>query len=186
MLRQLRTAPNMLTLLRLIIIPLIVVMIIEHRYRWALSLFLVAGISDALDGLLARLLHQKTVLGQYLDPIADKLLLSTMFLVLALCHLIAWRFTVLVFCRDVGISVISALLYAIAGLRDYSPSIFGKLNTVAQVLAVVFVLLDEVTDAHWITVTKYGFLWATAFLTIASAAHYAALVDKRLSSGSAA
>ncbi|HKD13764.1 MAG TPA: CDP-alcohol phosphatidyltransferase family protein, partial [Candidatus Angelobacter sp.] len=77
MIRELLYTPNLLTLLRLIFIPLTVIAVLENHYIWALVLFLVAGISDGLDGLLARLLQQKTVLGQYLDPIADKLLLST-------------------------------------------------------------------------------------------------------------
>src|SRR5207237_5065102 len=77
--RQLRSAPNQLTLLRLIFIPFVVISVVEDRYGWALALFVLAGLSDALDGLLARVLKQKTALGQYLDPIADKLLLSTLF-----------------------------------------------------------------------------------------------------------
>ena len=82
MLRQLKSTPNLLTLLRLIFIPFIVIFVVAHHYAWALGLFIAAGISDGLDGLLARALHQRTLLGQYLDPIADKLLLSTMFLVI--------------------------------------------------------------------------------------------------------
>ena len=111
MIRQLRSAPNQLTLLRLIFIPFVVISVVEDRYGWALALFVLAGLSDALDGLLARLLKQKTALGQYLDPIADKLLLSTLFLVLAFEHRIPWYVTVLVFSRDLGILIVSALLY---------------------------------------------------------------------------
>src|SRR3954470_9093142 len=111
MLSQLRAAPNQLTLLRLIIIPFIIINIVDERFGWALGLFVLAGISDALDGLLARLLKQKTLLGQYLDPIADKLLLSTLFPVLAFEHRIPWYVTVLVFSRDIGILIVSALLY---------------------------------------------------------------------------
>jgi cardiolipin synthase len=92
-----------------------------------------AGLTDALDGLLARLLKQRTVLGQYLDPVADKLLLSTLFLVLMHKGLIPARVTVLVFGRDVGILVVAAILYAATGRREFSPSIFGKANTLAQV-----------------------------------------------------
>ena len=111
MIRQLRSAPNQLTLLRLIFIPFVVISVVEDRYGWALALFVLAGLSDALDGLLARVLKQKTALGQYLDPIADKLLLSTLFLVLAFEHRIPWYVTVLVFSRDLGILIVSALLY---------------------------------------------------------------------------
>src|SRR5713101_6064551 len=117
MMSQLRSAPNLLTLLRLIFIPFVIIAVQQHLYLWALGIFLVAGITDGLDGLLARLMEQKTTLGQYMDPIADKLLLSTMFLVLSLLHKIPWKFTVLVFSRDISILCASAVLYAIAGLR---------------------------------------------------------------------
>src|SRR6202158_2252592 len=141
------TAPNQLTLLRMIFVPFIVIELVEGRYFWALIVFMIAGFSDGLDGLLARRLHQQTLLGQYLDPIADKLLLSTMFLVLSILHKIPWKFTVLVFSRDITILLASAVLYAIAGLRDFRPSIFGKANTFAQVAAVFFVLLLEIDHA---------------------------------------
>ena len=122
-------------------LPFIVIHLVSGHYRWALILFVIAGMSDGLDGLLARMLKQQTVLGQYLDPIADKLLLSTTFLVLSILHKIPWKFTVLVFSRDISILFASAVLYAIAGLRDFRPSIFGKANTFAQVAAVFFVML---------------------------------------------
>jgi cardiolipin synthase len=139
-LSQLFTAPNQLTLLRMIFVPFIIINLVGGHYFWALTLFILAGFSDGLDGLLARTLKQQTVLGQYLDPIADKLLLSTMFLVLSILHNIPWKFTVLVFSRDVSILAASAVLYAIAGLRNFRPSIFGKANTFSQVAAVFFVL----------------------------------------------
>ena len=110
-LSQIFTAPNQLTLLRMVFVPFIIIHLVEGRYLWALVVFVIAGFSDGLDGLLARRLHQQTLLGQYLDPIADKLLLSTMFLVLSILHKIPWRYTVVVFSRDISILVISCLLY---------------------------------------------------------------------------
>ena len=107
-LSQLLTAPNQLTLLRMMFVPFIVINLVAGHSRWALVLFVLAGFSDGLDGLLARTLKQQTVLGQYLDPIADKLLLSTMFMVLAILHKIAWKYTVLVFSRDISILCASA------------------------------------------------------------------------------
>ncbi len=101
--KQLLSAPNQLTLLRMAFLPFIVIKLVEGHYGWALALFIFAGLSDGLDGLLARTLKQQTVLGQYLDPIADKLLLSTMFLVLSILHKIPWKYTVLVFSRDISI-----------------------------------------------------------------------------------
>jgi cardiolipin synthase (CMP-forming) len=179
-LSQLLSAPNQLTLLRMMFLPFIVIKLVEGHYGWALTLFVVAGLSDGLDGLLARTLKQQTVLGQYLDPIADKLLLSTIFLVLSILHRIPWKFTVLVFSRDISILCASAVLYAIAGLRDFRPSIFGKANTFAQVAAVFFVLLLAIRPERWIAIARLTFLRATFAFTIISALHYVILVGQRL------
>src|ERR1700719_3877773 len=179
-LSQIFTAPNQLTRLRMVFVPFVVIELVEGRYFWALALFVIAGVSDGLDGLLARKLHQQTVLGQYLDPIADKLLLSTMFLVLSILHKIPWKFTVLVFSRDISILCASAVLYAIAGLRDFRPSIFGKANTFAQVAAIFFVMLFQVEHTRWVWITQATFLHATVGFTIVSAVHYVFLVGQRL------
>ncbi len=179
-LSHLLTAPNQLTLLRMAFLPFIVIKLVEGHYIWALVLFVLAGVSDGLDGLLARTLKQQTLLGQYLDPIADKLLLSTMFLVLSILRKVPWKFTVLVFSRDVSILFASAVLFAIAGLRDFRPSVFGKANTFAQVAAVFFVMLLEVDRARWIWITSTIFLRATFLFTIISALHYILLVGQRL------
>ncbi len=178
--RQILTAPNQLTLLRMIFLPFIVIYLVKHDFKWALALFIFAGMSDGLDGLLARTLHQQTVLGQYLDPIADKLLMSTMFLVLSIERMIPWKYTVLVFSRDVSILLISGVLFMIAGLRDFRPSIFGKANTFAQVAAVFFVMLLPVKPIVIIQIAAKIFLRATFFFTIVSAVHYALLVQQRL------
>jgi cardiolipin synthase (CMP-forming) len=179
-LSQLLTAPNQLTLLRMMFVPFIVIDLVAGHYRWALILFVLAGFSDGLDGLLARTLKQQTVLGQYLDPIADKLLLSTMFMVLAILHKIAWKYTVLVFSRDISILFASAALYAIAGLRDFRPSIFGKANTFAQVAAIFFVMLFQIQHDRWVWITQNTFLHATVAFTVVSALHYVFLVGQRL------
>jgi cardiolipin synthase len=179
-LSQLLTAPNQLTLLRMMFLPFIVIKLVEGHYSLALILFVLAGLSDGLDGLLARTLKQQTVLGQYLDPIADKLLLSTMFLVLSILHKIPWKFTVLVFSRDISILFASAVLYAIAGLRDFRPSIFGKANTFAQVAAVFFVLLLEINKSRWVAIARLSFLRATFTFTIISGLHYVLVVGQRL------
>jgi cardiolipin synthase len=177
---RLLNAPNQLTLLRMVFLPFIVNSLVDNHYRTALILFVLAGVSDGLDGLLARSLHQQTMLGQYLDPIADKLLLSTMFMVLSILHKIPWKFTVLVFSRDVSILGVGTVLYAIAGLRDFRPSVFGKANTLAQVMTVVFVMLIEVYPAKWVAVARWAGLRATFAFTIISALHYIYLVGVRL------
>jgi len=181
-LRQILTAPNQLTLLRMIFLPFIVINLVKHDFKWALALFVFAGLSDGLDGLLARTLHQQTVLGQYLDPIADKLLMSTMFLVLSIEQraLVPWKYTIVVFSRDVSILLISGVLFMIAGLRDFRPSIFGKANTFAQVGAIFFVLLFLVKPVVVLQVATRVFLRATFIFTIVSAVHYAFLVQHRL------
>jgi len=179
-LSQVLTAPNQLTLLRMIFVPFIVIHLVDGHYLWALIVFVIAGFSDGLDGLLARTLHQQTLLGQYLDPIADKLLLSTVFLVLSILHKIPWKYTVVVFSRDISILAASAVLFAIAGLRNFKPSIFGKANTVSQIAAVFFVLLLQVHTVRWVWIARTVFLRATFLFTIVSALHYLILVQQRL------
>jgi len=179
-LRQILYAPNQLTLLRMIFLPFIVINVVKGDFKWALVLFVLAGLSDGLDGLLARTLHQQTLLGQYLDPIADKLLMSTMFLVLSIERQIPWKYTIVVFSRDVSILIISGVLFMIAGLRDFRPSIFGKANTCAQIGAVFFVLFLQVEKFRWVQIIAIVFLRATFLFTIVSAVHYALLVQHRL------
>jgi cardiolipin synthase len=176
-----RAAPNQLTFLRLCIVPFLVLAILDGHYRTAASLFFVAGLTDGLDGLLARLLHQRTVLGQYLDPVADKLLLSTVFLVLNHEGLISRRVTVLVFGRDLGILVVSAILYVSIGMRDFLPSIYGKANTVAQIIAVSSVLLCQFYAPGWLVYVRAASIDTTMALTIFSGFNYAWGVGRRLS-----
>jgi cardiolipin synthase len=179
-LSQLLTAPNQLTLLRMLFLPFIVMSLVDEHYRVALVLFVLAGVSDGLDGLLARRLHQQTLLGQYLDPIADKHLLSTLFLVLSIIHKIPWKYTVMVFSRDIAILITSAVLYTIAGLRNFSPSIFGKANTCAQIAAIFFVMLFEIHHSPAVWISRTVLLWATFAFTGISWVHYAFLVQTRL------
>ena len=180
MLAQLRSFPNLLTLLRLSFIPFIVSSILEGHYEIALILFVLAGVSDALDGILARSLGQRTKLGEYLDPIADKLLISTLFLVLSATHRIPWRITVIVFGRDIIILVVCTLVYATTPLRDFSPSIFGKANTVVQIVALGATILVEVKPWQWVEIVKRVGVWSVFALTILSALHYVFLLALRL------
>jgi cardiolipin synthase len=179
-LNRYRTTPNLLTLLRICLAPFLVAAILENRYGLSFALFVAAGLTDALDGLLARLLKQRTVIGQYLDPVADKLLLSTLFLVLMEKGLIPTTVTVLVFGRDVGILLVAAILYAAAGRREFSPSLYGKANTLAQVAAVAAVLLHQLTATQWVVVFRLVALDATMGLTVASGLHYAWTVARRM------
>jgi cardiolipin synthase (CMP-forming) len=180
---QLRSYPNLLTLLRLGFIPFVVNAIMDGHYGIALTLFVLAGVSDGLDGVLARSLGQRTKLGEYLDPIADKLLISTLFLVLSAMHRIPWRVTVVVFGRDIIILIVCTLVYATTSLRDFRPSLLGKANTVAQIVTLGATLLVEVVPWFWIAAVKKAGIWTVFSLTIVSALHYVYLLGVRLHSG---
>ncbi len=177
---QFWTAPNQITLLRLLFIPFVIIAVFDAHWRWALGLLIAAAFSDALDGLLARTLHQQTLLGLYLDPIADKMLLSSLFLVLSFVKKIPWKYTVLVFNRDIGIVATAVVLYAAVGFRDFRPSIFGKINTACQIATVWFVVLAQVVETPWLPIVVKFLLYATFTFTTLSAVHYALLTGQRL------
>ncbi len=174
-----RSAPNLLTLMRICLAPFLVAAILEGHYKLSFALFVAAGLTDALDGTMARVLKQRSMLGQYLDPVADKVLLSTLFLVLLYRGLMPVTVTVLVFGRDVGILLVAALLYMAVGRREFRPSIFGKANTIAQIGAVAAVLLHQLTTAYWVAISQKVALDATMALTVISGLHYAWVVSRR-------
>jgi cardiolipin synthase len=174
------TAPNQITLLRLVFIPFVIMSVFDGDWPWALGLLLAAAVSDALDGLLARTLHQQTLLGQYLDPIADKLLLSSLFLVLSFVKMIPWKYTIVVFSRDLCIVATSVVLYATVGFRDFRPSIFGKMNTACQIAAVFFVVLSQVMETRWLPTLVKLLLYGTFTFTTISGVHYVLLTGQRL------
>lgn len=175
----LRAAPNLLTLGRICLAPFLVAAILERRFELGFILFIAAGLTDALDGALARLLKQRTMLGHYLDPVADKLLLSTLFLVLMNERLIPTTVTVLVLGRDVGILLVAAILYAAVGKREFKPSIWGKLNTLAQITAIAAVLLCQLMQPRWLLIFRAVTLNATIALTVVSGLHYAWAESRR-------
>src|SRR5579875_3952068 len=163
-LRQFRAAPNLLTMLRLFTLPFLVIEILDGHWKLAFLLLWIAGISDGMDGLIARWLKQQTTLGQYLDPVADKALLSTLFLVLTHVGVIPRYVTVLVFSRDLGILLISALLYITNILRAFRPSWLGQTNTFLQILTVLTVMTVQVLGSPGLAETKYILLRAIAVL----------------------
>ncbi len=177
----LRTAPNLLTLLRICLAPFLVAAILQGEYLLSFVLFVAAGLTDALDGFLARILKQRSMLGHYLDPVADKLLLSTLFLVLMHKGLIPITVTVLVFGRDVGILLVAAILYMAVGRREFHPSMFGKANTLAQIVAVAAVPLRQLTAEAWVVIFRQVALDLTMVLTVASGLHYAWQASRRSS-----
>jgi cardiolipin synthase (CMP-forming) len=176
----LRMAPNLLTLLRIFMAPFLVVAVFERRFALAFALFLVAAITDAMDGLLARWLSQRTMLGQYLDPVADKLLLSSLFLVLTRMGILEPRVAILVFGRDIGMLLTAIILYATTNLRDFHPSLLGKANSFSQVVAIGVVLLSLIYQQPWVLSARAVMLDATIFLTVASGFHYAWVASQRI------
>ncbi len=168
-------------MLRLFVLPFLVITILDRRWGVAFALLWVAGVSDGLDGLLARILKQRTTLGEYLDPIADKLLLSTLFVVLTHVGLIPRYVTVLVFSRDLGILLISTLLFVTNTLRDFRPSLLGKANTAIQILGVLTVMTGQVFPHAGLGHAENVLLWAIAVLAPVSAAEYAWIVVRRVS-----
>jgi cardiolipin synthase len=174
------TVPNQLTFLRLGFLPFFIISIQYHRYDIALAVLIVAGLTDGLDGILARTLNQKTALGAYLDPIADKLLLSSSFVVLALNRKISWWLATLVLSRDVLLLTSAAVILVVIGYRPFPPSIFGKLTTALQILLVFSVVLLEVADWHWLLVFRIVLGYVVAGLTVFSGFHYSIVVARQL------
>ena len=162
--------PNILTLIRVLLIPLFVILIINKVFSWALVTFVVAGITDAADGLIARLTRQRTELGAYLDPIADKLLLSSAFITLAIIELIPSWLTVIVVTRDV-IILIGFLMFFLTNRRPrMAPSLVSKVTTFFQISMVILFLLSE-----YYSIPKMVYhvaIFGVIIFTIISGTHY--------------
>ncbi|HEX8653423.1 MAG TPA: CDP-alcohol phosphatidyltransferase family protein [Pyrinomonadaceae bacterium] len=145
------TLPNLLTMFRMVLIPVFVSFLFYQKFGWALAVFMVAGVTDGLDGLLARRFDQKSQLGTILDPIADKLLLVTSFIVLSMPSLspqpvprhfpVPFWVTAAVISRDIFIIVGAAAINIVTGFKGFRPSWLGKLNTAIQILAIAAILV---------------------------------------------
>ena len=187
MAKRILTVPNQLTFLRLGFLPFFIILVLYRRYPWALAILLLAALTDAMDGMLARTLQQKTALGAYLDPIADKLLLSSSFVALALDGQIRWWLTILVLGRDVLILITAAVILATVGYRPFPPSIFGKITTTLEILLVFVVLMlavfhgDASADGHGLAVARQLLGYLVAGFTVFSGFHYSVVVARRLS-----
>jgi cardiolipin synthase (CMP-forming) len=169
------TTANQLTILRMLLIPVFVILLIYGYRGWALITFMVAGLTDLLDGLIARLAGEKTTLGAWLDPMADKLLLVTMFIVLTLPgiglanQLPIW-FTILVISRDVAIVATVAVVNLAVGSRTFRPSIFGKIATATYIVTGVVTLYFNYLGQK--TPIVGFFVYASLAITLVSAFHY--------------
>ncbi|MDT7605327.1 MAG: hypothetical protein QOF61_3324 [Acidobacteriota bacterium] len=189
------TLPNLLTVIRMVLIPVFVIFLYYQRFALALAVFVTAGITDGLDGMLARRFNQKSQLGTILDPIADKLLLVTSFITLSLPSVISknaippphsslhlpvpFWVTTAVISRDVFIIVGAAAINIVTGFRQFRPSWLGKANTVVQIGAIVVILL-----AMHLPVLR-GYLLPTVYITVfvfalLSGAHYIFHVSRLL------
>jgi cardiolipin synthase len=178
------TLANQITLLRMLLIPAFIVLIVEGELGWALAVFAAAGITDGLDGIIARRSGQKTTLGAWLDPMADKLMLVSAFVVLTLPNLglankLPIWLTALVISRDVGIVVTVAIINLAVGRRTFTPSIFGKIATGVYIFTVSFAMLYNYLGYHALIV-DVG-IYTSLAITLFSGFHYIWHASKLLS-----
>lgn len=174
------TVPNQLTFVRLAFLPFFIIAIKYSRYDIGLGILILAGVSDGLDGLLARRLNQRTPLGAYLDPIADKLLLSSSYLVLALKGKIGWWLAIMVLGRDVLILVACAAILLTVGYRSFPPSFWGKANTFFEIL-LVFITVVLALKTSWPLQTVQQICEImVAFLVMISGLHYSVIMARKL------
>jgi cardiolipin synthase len=175
------TIANQLTILRMALAPLLVILVLAGKMPWALAVFVVAGVTDLLDGLIARVGGQQTTLGAMLDPVADKVLLSASFVALTwapgLGQPIPLWLTVVTLSRDAIILVSVTIVNLTLGRRVFYPSLLGKLCTGSQLLTVGVVLLLNALEAPFAPV-RYLFV-ITLVLTVASAFHYVYVASVR-------
>jgi len=136
------TIPNIITFIRIIIVPAFVTALIYERHDYALILFITAGLSDALDGFIARVAKQKTRFGAFLDPLADKCLLIISFILFAVYGLIPKWLTIAIISRDVIVTLGWFLLYISSNIKKPEPTIMGKAAIALQVLLIAYILLE--------------------------------------------
>ncbi len=162
--------PNAITLIRVVLIPFFINLMIYGYYREALLVFVVAGITDAFDGLIARLTGTKTELGAFLDPMADKLLLLSAFVTLVLLGRLPVWLVIIVVSRDAILALGSLVIYIMTHSLKIQPSFTGKLTTVLQLIVVTLslVLMNYGTNLGVMPVLQ----WTTAAVTIVSGAQY--------------
>jgi cardiolipin synthase len=183
------TLPNVLTIFRMALTPVFVSLLFYQKFVWALAAFVVAGITDGLDGLLARRFQQQSELGRILDPIADKMMLVTSFVVLSMRgvfptpmpkHLpVPFWVTITVISRDIFILVGAAAINMVSGFRAFRPSFLGKVSTVVQIIAVAAVILAAQTrmGTGYYLPTIYTSVFTLALL---SGIHYIFFVSRLL------
>jgi len=172
---SLATTANQLTILRIVFVPVFIILLAYHELGWALGTFVVVGITDVLDGIIARRFGQKTSIGAVLDPLADKLLMTSSILILSLPQMEfhntipRWLMIVIIF-RDIFILLVSLIVVLMVGWRVFTPSPYGKASTVMQVLTVLVVLY---TNWQNLIVPELNVLfYMTGLVTAFSGIHY--------------
>ncbi len=176
------TVPNQITFLRFVLLPLFLICLFYQKNLWALALLVTAAATDALDGWLARWLNQKSELGTFLDPLADKFLLSGAFVVLAFKGILGWWLTILVLARDVIILATGAVIVLVVGPRTFPPSVYGKLTTGLQILLVLEVITAAAFPGSPLHEIHHGLVYAVAAVTLISGVHYSVTIARRLHS----
>jgi cardiolipin synthase len=172
---SLATTANQLTILRIIFVPVFIILLVYGELGWALGTFVIAGVTDVLDGVIARRFGQKTSIGAVLDPLADKLLMVSSILILSLPQMEfqntipRWLMIIIVF-RDVFILLVSLIVVLMVGWRVFKPSPYGKASTVMQVLTVLAVLYTN--WEHWSAPGLHGLFYVTGLTTAFSGIHY--------------
>jgi cardiolipin synthase len=176
---RLLTASNQITLLRLAFVPVFAILVMDRSYRAALVVLMVAAISDVLDGALARLLKQVSPLGVALDPIADKILMTTGYLTMSFRGALPWWLTIVVLTRDVGILMTALLISLVAGYRPFYPTPLGKASTGVQMATIFAAVSYQAQVPHIGAELVRIFVYLTAALTLASGVHYLIVVRQR-------
>ena len=174
------TVPNQITLVRLGFLPFFLILILYEKYEGALFVLVFVALTDAIDGYLARTLHQKSALGAYLDPIADKLLLSSSFVVLAMEKKIGWWLTMMVLSRDVLLLVVAAVILIVQGYRPFPPSLLGKATTFFEIALVFFVVYVAAYPNDRAPLFIHYLAYMVAAFVVISGFHYAFVVARRL------
>jgi cardiolipin synthase len=177
------TVPNQLTFLRLAFLPFFIIAIKYEHYAVALAILVLAGLTDGLDGLVARGLNQRTPLGAYLDPIADKLLLSSSYLALALKGRIAWWLAIMVLGRDVLLLIACVVILLAIGYRPFPPSVWGKATTFFEISLIVLVLVLAVWNQQTLSILREVCGYCVAALVVISGLHYSIAVSRQLHAG---
>jgi cardiolipin synthase len=164
--------PNLLTLLRLILVPFILQAIVAGRHTLALSLFGFAAFTDVVDGAIARRFGLSTQAGAYLDPVADKCLLSGVYLALAVAGIVPWWLVIVIFGRDIYILAGAAAFMAFTSVRKLPPSVWGKASTFVQICTAVVFMANNVLENGLLRAISSVLLWPCAGLAIWSGVHY--------------